>query len=248
MYRFFFACLLLGQVFFRLLQGKTYYRKVLEHLVKTGPESLVPVLLVSGFAGAIFTVQTARELVKLDAISLVGSAFTVGFCRELEPILVACIVTGQVGSAFAAEIGAMQVTEQIDALYMMRTNPIDFLVLPRVLACSIMLPILTFIGLAIGLLGGIIAAAIVYQLSPPIFLDSIHQSLLISDLFGIWIKGIFFGVIIAVTSCSWGITTKGGAKEVGDSAKSAVVNSWISIFALDFILSLLLFGELVAIE
>ncbi|MEA5516360.1 ABC transporter permease, partial [Nodularia sp. UHCC 0506] len=130
--RCFAALLLFGQVLLHLLQGKTYYRKILQHMVTAGPASVSPVILVSGFSGMIFTIQTARELVRFGALDAVGGAFALAFCRELAPLLTASIIAGQVGSAFAAEIGAMRVTEQIDALYMLRTNPIDYLVLPRV--------------------------------------------------------------------------------------------------------------------
>ncbi|MFM6756283.1 MAG: ABC transporter permease, partial [Dolichospermum sp.] len=122
------AFLLLGQISLHFLRGKTYYRKILEHTVKAGPGAIYTVLLVSGFAGMIFTIQTARELVRFGAVETVGGAFALAFCRELAPILTASIIAGQVGSAFAAEIGAMRVTEQIDALYMLKTDPIDYLV------------------------------------------------------------------------------------------------------------------------
>ncbi|MFM6812845.1 MAG: ABC transporter permease, partial [Dolichospermum sp.] len=117
------AFLLLGQISLHFLRGKTYYRKILEHTVKAGPGAIYPVLLVSGFAGMIFTIQTARELVRFGAVNTVGGAFALAFCRELAPILTASIIAGQVGSAFAAELGAMRVTEQIDALYMLKTDP-----------------------------------------------------------------------------------------------------------------------------
>lgn len=241
--RCFAAVLLFGQVWLHLIKGKTYYRKILEHMVTAGPASLCPVLLVSGFAGMIFTIQTARELVQYGAVNAVGGAFALAFCRELAPILSASIIAGQVGSAFAAEIGAMRVTEQIDALYMLKTDPIDYLVLPRVIACSLMTPLVTIFALVTGIMGGIFAGLKFYQILPEAFLDSVRDFLEPSDLWIILLKGFIFGVIVAVNGCSWGLTTKGGAKEVGESATTAVVTTWVAIFIMDFALSLILFEK-----
>ncbi|MEA5604718.1 MlaE family lipid ABC transporter permease subunit [Nostoc sp. UHCC 0252] len=237
------ALLLFGQVWLHLLQGKTYYRKIMQHLVTAGPGSVSPVLLVSVFAGMIFTIQTARELVKFGAVNAVGGAFALAFCRELAPILTASIMAGQVGSAFAAEIGAMQVTEQIDALYMLKTDPIDYLVLPRIIACCLMVPLMTVLALVTGIIGGVFAGWYFYQILPETFLESVRNFLEPSDLFIILLKGFIFGLLVAVIGCSWGLTTKGGAKEVGESATKAVVTSWVSIFIMDFFLSILLFEQ-----
>ncbi|RUR73513.1 hypothetical protein PCC6912_56840 [Chlorogloeopsis fritschii PCC 6912] len=189
----------------------------------------------------IFTIQTARELIRFDAVSTVGGAFALAFCRELAPILTASIIAGQVGSAFAAEIGEMRVTEQIDALHILKTDPIDYLVLPRVIACSLMLPILTIIGLVVGIAGGVFAAGQFYQILPEVFLESVRNFLVIPDVLIVFLKGLIFGLLIAVIGCSWGITTVGGAKQVGESATAAVVTTWVSIFIVDFFLSLLLY-------
>lgn len=237
------AVLLCGQVLLRLIQGKTYYHKIMSHMVTTGPGSISPVLLVSGFAGMIFTIQTARELIRFGAVDAVGGAFALAFCRELAPILTASIIAGQVGSAFAAELGAMRVTEQIDALYMLKTNPIDYLVLPRVIACVLMMPIMMVFALITGISGGVFAAAQFYRIEPEAFLESVRTFLEPSDLFMILVKGFIFGILVAVIGCSWGLTTKGGAKEVGESATKAVVTTWVSIFMMDFFLSLLMFGK-----
>jgi phospholipid/cholesterol/gamma-HCH transport system permease protein len=241
--RLFAAILLFGQVWLHLLQGKTCYRKILAHMVTAGPASISPVLLVNLFAGMIFTIQTARELVRFGAVEAVGGAFALAFCRELAPILTASIMAGQVGSAFAAEIGAMRVTEQIDALYMLKTDPIDYLVLPRVIACCLMVPVLTIFALVTGIAGGIFAGMQFYQIEPESFLESVRSFLVPSDLFIVLLKGLIFGVLVAVIGCSWGLTTKGGAKQVGESATIAVVTSWVTIFIMDFFISLLLFEK-----
>ncbi|WP_341530739.1 MlaE family lipid ABC transporter permease subunit [Nostoc sp. UHCC 0302] len=241
--RCFAAVLLFGQVWLHLLLGKTYHRKILEHMVSAGPAAISPVLLVSGFAGMIFTIQTARELVQFGALNAVGGAFALAFCRELAPILTASIIAGQVGSAFAAELGAMQVTEQIDALYMLKTDPIDYLVLPRVIGCCLMMPFMTIFALVMGVIGGAFAGFQFYRIEPETFLESVRDFLEPTDLLIILLKGFIFGVLIGVIGCSWGLTTKGGAKEVGESATKAVVTTWVSIFIMDFFLSLLLFEK-----
>ena len=243
--RFLFAILLIGQVWLRLFKGNIYRRKIIEHMVSAGPNCFAPVILVGACSAAIFAIHTARELSRFGAINIIGGAFALGFCRELAPILTACIVAGQVGSANAAEIGAMKVTEQIDALWVLRTDPIEYLVLPRVIACCLMLPILIVFALIIGIGSGVLTAAHFYQLSPTIFLDSVRNFLEFSDLVAILLKGVIFGATIAIIACSWGLTTIGGVKQVGQSATAAVVTTWISIFIIDFLLSLLLFGELV---
>ncbi|WP_017653195.1 MlaE family ABC transporter permease [Fortiea contorta] len=241
--RCFATALLFGQVLLHFCQGRTYYRKVVEHMVTAGPCSIPPVLLVSFFAGMIFTIQTARELVQFGAVNAVGGAFALAYCRELAPILTASIIAGQVGSAFAAEIGAMRVTEQIDALYMLKTDPIDFLVLPRVIACCLMTPLLTIFALVTGIIGGAFAGMQFYQVLPETFLDSVRDFLEPADLWIILLKGFIFGVLVAVNGCSWGLTTKGGAKDVGESATTAVVTTWVAIFIMDFILTLALFEK-----
>lgn len=242
--RFLLAILLGGQVLVRLLKGKLYRQNLLEHLVTVGPESLNPVLLTNFFAGMIFTVQTARELVHYGAVNAVGGAFAIAFCRELAPILTASVIAGQVSSAFAAEIGAMRVTEQIDALLMLKTDPIDFLVVPRVIACCLMVPVMTVLGLVTGIGGGVFVANRLYALPPLTFLNSARSLLNLHDLSNILLKAFIFGAIVAVLGCSWGLTTTGGVKGIGHSATAAVVSTWVSIFVVDFFLSLEILQDL----
>lgn len=235
------AVLLFGQVALHLCQGKIYRRLIIEQIFRAGPLSITPVLLVNVFAGMIFTIQTARELAKFGAADGVGGPFALAFCRELAPILTACILAGQVGSAFTAEIGAMRISEQIDALYVLRTDPIDYLVIPRVIGCSLMVPVLTFFSLVIGVLGGMFAAAQLYHVDPEKFLDSIQKILSLTDLVVILLKGFIFGLIVAVNSCSWGLNVVGGVRGVGNATTSAVVTTWIAIFIVDLIISLIFF-------
>ena len=243
-YRFWVTLFLGGQVFWRIFQGKIDRGKILEHLVTVGLDSIKSVILIAFFAGMIFTIQTARELIRFGALASLGGAFALSFCRELAPVLTAGIVAGQVGSAFAAEIGEMQVTEQIDALYMLKTNPVDYLVIPRAIASCLMLPILTIFALVLGIFGGMLVASLFYNLPSDKFLESVRLFLQPADLFLVIIKGFIFGLIIGIVGCGLGLTTTGGGKGVGRSATAAVVTSWILIFIADFVLSLLMFHEL----
>ncbi|MEC4804118.1 MAG: MlaE family lipid ABC transporter permease subunit [Jaaginema sp. PMC 1079.18] len=237
------AIFLTGQVLVRLFKGRLYRHKILEHMVTAGPGALLPVLLVTGASGMIFTLQMGRYLSEYNALNALGGAFGEAFCRELAPILTASVVAGQVGSAFAAEIGAMRVTEQIDALQMLRTDPIDYLVVPRTIACCLMVPMLTILALTVGLGAGTAIASQLYQVSAGTFLDSVQTFLSLGDIAATLLKAFVFGAINALVGCSCGLTTKGGAKEVGQSATTAVVTTWILIFLSDFALSLLFYGK-----
>lgn len=235
------AAFLGGQVIVHLLQGKIHQRNTLDQMAMVGPESLVIAMITAGFVGAVFTIQVAREFINFGATSVVGGVLALALTRELGPVLTAVILAGRVGSAFAAEIGTMRVTEQIDALYMLKTDPIDYLVIPRVIACSLMLPILTILAIMVGMTGGVVVATSLYNIPQSVFLDSARNLLGIWDLFSAAIKAAFFGVLIAVIGCSWGLTTTGGAKGVGQSTTTAVVTALLAIFISNFFLSWVMF-------
>jgi phospholipid/cholesterol/gamma-HCH transport system permease protein len=235
------AILLGGQVLVHFLTGKINRRNTLEQMAAVGPESLLIALLTASFVGAVFTIQVAREFINLGAGTAVGGVLAISLSRELSPVLTAVILAGRVGSAFAAEIGTMKVTEQIDALYVLRTDPIDYLVIPRVIACCLMLPILTVFSLLTGMIGGMFIADALYGISHTVFLNSARNFLSVWDLCSAPIKGFFFGALIAIIGCSWGLTTTGGAKGVGQSTTTAVVTSLLAIFISNFFLSWLMF-------
>lgn len=240
-YHIVMACFLGGQVFMRILRGRVNRQRTLEQMVAAGPLTLTPVLLTNVFAGMIFTVQTARELERFGAMHALGGAFAMAFCRELAPILTAAIMAGQVGTAYAAEIGCMKVTDQIDALKVLRTDPIDYLVLPRVVACCVMLPVLTVLGLVLGIVGGAGVAFLFYEMPVSQFLDSVRSLMVLNDLIAVLIKSVLFGAIVALAGCTWGLTTT-CSRSVGRAATSAVVTTWVGLFMVDFFLSLVLFG------
>ncbi|MBD1898122.1 MULTISPECIES: MlaE family lipid ABC transporter permease subunit [unclassified Coleofasciculus] len=235
------AILLGGQVVVHLLTKKIHRRNTLDQMAMVGPESLLIALVTAGFVGMVFTIQVAREFVNLGAGSAVGGVLALSLCRELGPVLTAVILAGRVGSAFAAEIGTMRVTEQIDALYMLKTDPIDYLVIPRAIACCLMLPVLTILSILTGMAGGLLIARNLYGIAPNVFLESARNFLQVWDLCSALIKAFFFGALIAVIGCSWGLTTTGGAKGVGQSTTTAVVTALLAIFISNFFLSWLMF-------
>lgn len=235
------AIFLGGQVLLHLLAGRINRRNTLEQMILVGPASLLIALLTSTFVGMVFTIQVAREFINFGATTAVGGVLAISLARELGPVLTAVVIAGRVGSAFAAEIGTMKVTEQIDALYMLRTDPVDYLVVPRLIACCVMLPMLTVLCLIAGMTGGLIIADSLYGITPTVFLDSAKNFLDAWDLVSAMIKAAFFGALIAVIGCSWGLTTTGGAKGVGQSTTTAVVTSLLAIFIFNFFLSWLMF-------
>jgi len=239
-YHLLMGTLLGGQVLMRILRGRVQRHRVMEHMVAAGPGALTPVLMTNLFAGMIFAIQTAREMARFGTLYALGGAFALGFCRELAPILTAAILVGQVGSAFAAEIGSMKITEQIDALKVLRTDPIEYLVVPRVVACCVMLPILTMLGLVLGVGGGLLAAHLLYDVQAPIFLDSVQELLAPIDLFAVLLKAVIFGAMTALAGCTWGLTTT-CSKGLGRSTTSAVVTTWVGLFVVDFFITLILF-------
>lgn len=238
------AIFLGGQVLIHLLSGKIHRRNTIEQMAAVGPDSLLIALVTALFVGMVFTIQVAREFINFGAGSTVGGVLAIALTRELSPVLTGVVLAGRVGSAFAAEIGTMRVTEQIDALYMLKTDPIDYLVIPRVIACCLMLPILTIMSLITGMIGGLLIAVNIYNLSLTTFLDSAQSFLGIWDICSAMLKAGCFGAMIAVIGCSWGLTTTGGAKGVGQSTTAAVVTGLLTIFIANFLLSWLMFQGL----
>lgn len=242
--RVLFTCFLVGRLITRLWRGRFYGRNLLDQLVIVGPGSFQSVIAINFCAGLVFTLQSARELQRYGAIQGVGGAFAIAFCRELAPILTAGIMAGQIGSAFAAELASMGISEQLDALQLMRVDPIDYLVVPRLLACAIMLPILTLFSLLVGILGGLAIATLLYNQDAGLFLNSVQLALSPSDVVSLLLKSLIFGCLIALIGCGWGLTATGGAQGVGTAATTAVVSCWIGIFVANLLLSLLVYGRL----
>ncbi len=151
--------------------------------------------------------------------------------------MMAIVVAGRVGSAFAAEIGTMKVTEQIDALYMLKTDPVEYLVLPRLIACCLMVPALSVMALLIGLGSGLLVGQSLYGIANSVFLDSVRGFLGVGDVLSGPVKGVVFGALIAIIGCNWGLTTDGGAKGVGQATTAAVVTMLLAIFVSNLLMT-----------
>ena len=232
---------LMGQTLTHLVQGKINLNNTLDQMESVGPGSLSIALVTAASVGMVFTIQVAKEFIDFGTVDIIGGVLAIALSRELTPVLTAVVVAGRVGSAFAAEIGTMKVTEQIDALYILKTDPVDYLVVPRVVACCLMLPMLTMVSFVMGIISGMIVAENIYGISQTTFLDSVQNFLGIWDLVAAQIKSIIYGLIIAIIGCNWGMTTSGGAKGVGESTTAAVVIALIAIFVTNFFLSWIMF-------
>lgn len=208
-----------------------------------GVGSLVIVLLTSLFTGMVISLESAEQAVQYGVGSLVGGAVAYASVRELGPMLTAVVVAGRVGAAIAAELGSMVVTEQIDALRSMGLEPSRFLVVPRLLAMLIMLPLLTIFADVVSILGGMWIAQTYAHISSDTFLSSARQAIGFADVIKGLVKTLVFAAIIAMVGAYQGLRTRGGAAGVGQSTTGAVVLSIILIFIANFVLSLLLFGK-----
>lgn len=216
-------------------------RHVLYQMAHLGVDSLSIVILTILFTGMVMTVQTAQEFIKYGAQSSVGGIVAIAMGRELAPVLTGVVAAGRVGAAITAEIGSMKVTEQIDALRVMATNPVAYLVVPRLIACVFMLPILVVFGDIVGTIGGYLVATLYAGIGSFTYLQSIKVFAVVSDVTGGLVKSMFFGAIIAIIGCYRGLTAAQGAEGVGRATTSSVVTSMILIFISNYFLSLILY-------
>ena len=229
--------ILAGQVIIRTIKGEVHWRNTLQQLERVGPRSVGICLLTSAFVGMAFTIQFVREFTRLGLNRSVGGVLALAFSRELSPVVTSIVVAGRIGSAFAAELGTMQVSEQTDTLRVLGADPVDYLVTPRVIASCIAVLFLTLMCFMVGMASSALLADSVYGVSINIILDSAQRALRPWDIISAMITSQVFGAIISIVSCAWGVTTLGGAKGVGESTTSAVVFSLVGIFVADFALS-----------
>ena len=229
-----------------LAQGLTptfYVRQILEQMWRIGYNSLPVVGLTAFFTGGALALQIYLGSSRFNAESLVASIVALGITRELGPVLAGLMVAGRVGASIAAELGTMRVTEQIDALVTLSTNPFKYLVGPRLIAAVVTLPILVAIGDTIGIMGGYIVGARSLGFNSYAYIKNTTDFLEVDDVTSGLIKAAVFGFIIAVMGCYHGFNSKGGAQGVGRATTNAVVSAAILILAANFALTNLLFSE-----
>jgi phospholipid/cholesterol/gamma-HCH transport system permease protein len=219
-----------------------YRHDIVEQFDLIGFGSLTVVLLVGLFTGAALASQTGLTLDQFGARPVVGRLVSAGMVKELGPVLTALMLTGRIGSGIAAELGSMVVTDQINALRALGTDPVRKLVVPRVLAGVFMAPVLTVISDYIGILGGWVVARYQLQVSSSLYWASITKGLYMTDVWMGLTKPFVFGFLIVTIACHVGLRTSGGTAGVGKSTTAAVVAASVAVIAADFFVTQFFFG------
>jgi phospholipid/cholesterol/gamma-HCH transport system permease protein len=230
---------LLGETVYHLVRGAVSYRLTVRQMAEVGVGSLFVALITVGFSGGVAALYVAIQLVKLGQQSFVGGLVGKSMVLEVAPVITAVVVAARAGSSMAAELGSMVVTEQVDALRSLATSPTRYLVVPRVVATVIMLPVLATLAGCAGIFGGYVSA-VANGVSPSLFWSSVQSFVEVSDVVKALLKTIPFALIISLIGCRQGLTTTGGASGVGRATTSAVVFAMIGIFISDFFISLFL--------
>ncbi|HEY3202566.1 MAG TPA: ABC transporter permease [Thermoanaerobaculia bacterium] len=228
---------LIGQTLASCFSRPFYSTEVLHQMDELGVKSVSITGITALFTGMVLALQTAYSLEAFGGKIFIGRVVSLSLVRELGPVLTALMVGGRVGSGITAEIGSMTVTEQVDALRAMAISPIRRLVVPRVLATVLMMPVLTAIADVLGILGGLGIAVLELQMTAQDYITSIWQQLQISDIGSGLSKTIFFGLEIAAIGCYNGLQVEGGAASVGRATTRTVVLASISILVSDFFLT-----------
>jgi phospholipid/cholesterol/gamma-HCH transport system permease protein len=228
---------LAGQTVQQLRKGPLERPLVTAQFDQIGFRSLSIVVITSAFIGMVLALQTAYALEDFGGKLFVGTIVSLSLVRELAPVLMSLMVGGRVGAGIAAELGTMKVTEQIDALRALATNPVRKLVVPRVVACTLMFPLLTIVAIALGIMGGLLIAVTNLHLSANYYLRSVVEAVKYNDLASGIGKTFFFGASVALIACYNGLRTSGGADGVGRSTTQTVVTSAITVLIMDFFLT-----------
>lgn len=216
-------------------------RQALTQMEEIGVRSIPVVAITAAFTGMVLALQSFTGFKRFNAETLVGTVVALSVTRELGPVLTGLMVSGRVGSAMAAELGTMRVTEQIDALYTLATNPIKYLIVPRFLASLIMIPILVIFADVIGIMGGYFVSVEILGTNPTIYIRRTWDYLELNDIYSGLLKACVFGMIMATISCYQGFYTEGGAEGVGKATTKAVVLSCLLILISNYIITALLF-------
>jgi phospholipid/cholesterol/gamma-HCH transport system permease protein len=231
-----------GQAVSAVARGRIGVTDLLQELLEAGPGSFLIVLITGLAAGTVFNIQVAAELSKQGANAAIGGLLALGLSREIAPLLTATLLTGKVATAYAAQLGTMKVTEQIDAITMLRTDPVEYLVVPRVLAMVVMSPVQCLLFFWVAIWSGQMSSTMLYSVPPAVFWNSVRTWMEPDDLPSMLLKALVFGLLIAVLACGWGLTTRGGPKEVGTSTTGAVVMILVTVALVDVVLTQVLFG------
>ncbi len=232
--------LLVGKFFRGLVSRPFYHRDVIEQFDAIGIGSLTVVILTGMFTGMVLALQSGLTLDQFGARSMVGRLVSASIVKELGPVLTGLMVAGRVGSGIAAELGSMMVTDQIAALRALGTDPIRKLVVPRILAGLVMVPLLTVIASGVGMVGGWIVASSILRVASTVYWNAVIQGLYLQDVWMGLIKPFFIGFTIVSIGCHVGLRTTGGTQGVGRSTTNAVVASSVAVIAVDYLVTQLL--------
>ncbi len=235
------AAILLFKVFYWMFRPPYRWRVLFKEMEKFGVSSLSVVFITSLFTGMVLALETYTGLKKFNAETVIGSIVAVSMFRELGPVLTALVVTGRAGSAMAAELGTMKVTEQVDALYTMAVEPVHYLVVPRIITGLTMLPVLTVISDLLGIVGGYFVSIFLLRINSHVYIRQMINHTDLNDLYTGLVKALVFGFLIALICCYKGLSTRGGAEGVGRSTTQAVVISSVAILVADYFLTALMF-------
>ena len=223
-----------------MLRPPYRFRLVLSAMEFIGFQSIFIISLTGWFSGAVLALQSVYGFRQFGAEGMVGGVVALSLTRELSPVFAALMLTSRAGSAIATELGTMRVTDQIDALATMAVNPIQYLVVPRVVAGVVMMPVLCMLFTGMGLLGAYMVGVGTLGIDPGVFMDRLRWYVDANDLFGGLLKAAVFGYVVTLISCRQGFYAKGGAAGVGIAVTRAVVTSSVTVLVLDYILTTIL--------
>ncbi len=226
-----------------MLKPPFYWRNTLNQIVEVGYYSLPVVGLTAIFTGAVLALQSYTGFSRINAESAIPSVVVLSITRELGPVLAGLMLAGRLGAAIAAEIGTMRVTEQIDALYTLSTDPMKYLVVPRIVAGALMLPFVVIVADIIGVFGGYLISIYKLGFSPYMYLRNTFDYLKFSDIASGLLKASIFGYFVCLIGCFYGYTSNGGAQGVGNATTKAVVSSSIIILLMDYLITGILFAK-----
>ena len=230
---------LFAETLAHIVRGAVSYRHTVRQMAEVGVGSLMVAIVTVGFSGAVAALYISIQLVKYGQPNLIGGIVGKSLALEIAPVITAIVVAARSGSAMAAELGSMVVTEQVDALRSLATSPTQYLVVPRVLGTVLMLPLITVIANAAGLVGGYLAST-ANGVTATQFMNSFQTYTTVTDHTNGLIKTIPFAILIALIGCRQGLATTGGAQGVGKATTSAVVFAMIAVYVTDFFLSTIL--------
>lgn len=232
-----------GSALAAIVQPPFYFRNLLRQMVEIGYFSLPVVGLTAIFTGMVLALQSYTGFARFSAEGAIANVVVVSITRELGPVLAGLMVAGRIGAAMAAEIGTMRVTEQIDALTTLSTNPMKYMVAPRLVAGVLMLPFLVIVADIIGVFGGYLVAVFKLGFNPANYIQSTWEFMQLEDVVSGLVKAAVFGFIITLMGCYHGYHSRGGAQGVGAATTNAVVSAAILILSSDYILTELFFAQ-----